>query len=244
MPTRALIIAIGKYPSLADQMAGTLDETLQAPRNFRRWLLEKKKVKPENLLFCSEPGVDGETTYPATREGIKLALLKLIQEGRDNTEELYVAFSGHGYAQLAFADEVIANVLLASDYKDSVVTAESALKLEPIVRHLRTKMGPGEHYYFIDACRVGRGEQFEASDLIINLPRSQKEEPKESLLFSTAVGEVATVNEQFGRALIDGLGGRGRAKTWFDDGGKPPKLVVRFGSLAEFIKKRMAPRSP
>ena len=80
MPARALIIAIEKYPNVSDgSMAKELPGTLEAGKAFRAWLTEKwrregKAPADTQLIFCSEPKLDGEG---ASRDEVLNALSAL-----------------------------------------------------------------------------------------------------------------------------------------------------------------------
>src|SRR5690349_22372840 len=95
MPIRAVIIAVEHYPNmsaagLAKQLEGSIDDA----NKFRDWLIAQKKVDPANIVLCTD----------ATHDQISNAFRKLVDQGQDSTEELYVFYSGHGFT---FTDSVL-----------------------------------------------------------------------------------------------------------------------------------------
>src|SRR5262249_11340027 len=96
-------------------------------------------------------------------------------------------------------------------------------------------LGPGKHLYMIDACRnpMKLGEISPATIDVV-WGRSKRANATTYVLFSTAPGDVAKISSGFGDALLKGLKGTGRAKTWV--GGK---MYVTFYSLRTFVQREL-----
>src|SRR5438105_841003 len=101
----ALIIAIENYPrenypSVAGGLARVLPGSSAAAEVFRNWAMAVKGVPAANIIACADPACAWRTTG-TTRAEIANALVNLVGQARDNADELYVFFSGHG---IGFAD--------------------------------------------------------------------------------------------------------------------------------------------
>jgi hypothetical protein len=239
MAPRALIIAIQDYPKVeVGGMAKSLPGTLQPGVEFKAWLAEKWKaegVANPQLIFCSEPvQADG---HGATSDDIREALLELKTKGQSATEELYVFFSGHGFS---FEEKLgsRADILVTSDFRKAALSGQCCLKLDEIIYWLRIHLGPGRHYYFIDSCRnpLGPNEIQPAPLLPINAQASG--EASTFLLQSTVEGATAAVGDAFPSALLSGLRGRGKAKTW--DTEVDDAMFVRYDSLRRYMTSKRA----
>jgi hypothetical protein len=243
MAIRALIIAIENYPRLEEVLAGTLTGTLQNAVAFRKWLIDVKMVDPKDILFCSEPRT-GESTAGAAKQEIREAVMTIRDDGATDTEELYFYFSGHGFAQMGLDKRASAISLLPSDYVNPKKTGDLPIKHDEIVNLFQHDMGPGVHFHFVDACRHERKEaQFPAGSLGIPYREEKEQNNISHLLYSTSNGDAARVDSGFGEALVDGLHGTARAKTWLASPGLS-KLVVRFESLVDFIRSRVTKQAP
>ena len=237
MASRALIIAIENYSRVTGGgLAKTLPGTLDAALRFRDWLntkwqAEGKAAADTQLLLCSEPPQPGGGG--ASRDDIVEAMLKLKQDGQSATDELYVFFSGHGFVFMEKPDSR-ANVIVCANFKSADLSGNECLNLDQMIVWLRDHLGPGKHYYFVDACRnrldpskiqVGAGPPYD--------PQASAEATT-YLLQSTAEGNVATVGTAFPKALLAGLKGQGRAKTWDDT--VHDAMLVRYDSLRSYLK--------
>lgn len=238
MTARALIIAIEQYPRVTGgSLAGTLDGTLQAGLDVEGWLRAKWRRDgiadaDTEVIFCSEPRQPHGRG--ATRQDIVDALLDLRQSGARMTHELFVFFSGHGFA---FTDPVRgrADFLISSDFASPDRSAPCCLKLDGIVAWLREHLGPGRHFYFVDACRnLLDPTVILPPDLGLPPHNASLDEPTTFVLQSTTPGAVAAVGSAFPLALLEGLAGRGAAKTY--DPSRLDAMVVHYGSLRAFVK--------
>jgi len=247
MAYRALIIAIENYPNMTGGIVKSLPGTLAAGQAFRDWLLGKwreenasRKANHETefdtqMIFCSEPAVDGG--LPATLQSIRKCLREMRDIGRNETEELYVFFSGHGFtfsAQLQGKTDYI----LTSECERPDLTPECCLSFNGLVAWLRDHMGPGRHFFFVDACRnVLDATKVVPGPLPLTLDTEASGEPSTYVLQSTVQGAVAAVSDEFPKALLDGLRGTGEAKEYL--AGLTDAMVVHFGSLSKYIGKTL-----
>lgn len=241
MPDRALIIAIERYDKARDGFtAKELAGTLAAGLAFRDWLREKWKQEGKlggEIFFCSEPQVAGGRG--ADGKSIVDALIELGDHGRDQTDTLFVYFSGHGF-RLAGETIKLADVLVAADFEDVRRSAASCFKLDALVDGLRTSLGHGTHFYFIDACRNEVTKAIASS--IMPFDGQGSEEPSVFVLQSTIPGAPALVAGPFAKRLMEGLRGAGKAKVW-----EPPatdSMKVRFDSLRKYLKEQLKDVQP
>lgn len=231
MADRALIIAIERYDETTEGFTEkVLDKTLDAAVKFRDWLLEKwaSEGTTGTILFCSEPPQPGQRG--AKSPDVIDALLEL-EKGLNQTENLYVYFSGHGF-RIKGETVQLADVLVTADFKDTRRSVGSCFKLNAIIDGLRSSLGPGNHFYFIDACR-NEIEKAVGSEVAV-FGNKGDEDPSVFVLQSTSRGAPALVGGPFAEKLLAGLRGAGLAKVW-----QPPvttSMKVRFDSLQRFVK--------
>ena len=240
MADRALIVAIENYDHATDGFtAKKLDGTLDAAKAFRSWLEDKWRGEgvSGSVLFCSEPRLPGQ--LGAGNADIVDALIKLEEEGRDATENLFVYFSGHGFRAIGETIK-LADVLVCADFRDLQRSAAACFKLDALVAGLRGSLGRGCHFYFIDACRneVPRA----VMSNIMPFSGRGSEEPSVFVLQSTVAGAPSLVGGPFAKLLVQGLRGAGKAKVW-----EPPatdSMKVRFDSLRKFLKEGLQDIQP
>jgi len=237
---RALIIAVEKYDEARSGLtAKKLPGTLAAAKRFRAWLEAKWTAEGVTgaIEFCSTPKQPGGRG--AASDDIIEALAKIEQEGRDQTENLYVYFSGHGF-RVRGETLKLADVLVAADFKDVQRSAAACFKLDALVDGLRGSLGFGCHFYFIDACR-NEVENAIGSNIMPFAGRGNAE-PSVFVLQSTVAGAPALVAGPFATKLVDGLGGAGTAKVWDPPGSDA--MQVRFDTLRVFLKNALGTTQP
>jgi hypothetical protein len=221
MAPRAVIVAVEDYPKSVG-LAPKLDGTLANGHAFQDWLFGKKGVATANITFLSDP----------TRKQIADAFRDLVDAGKDTTEELYVFFSGHGYT---FNDNPFkqkpADVIVGGEFQNLQDSGDACLRLSDIQMALWRCLGPGTHYYFIDACRnlIPAGKVTPGT-LGWSRDDSNLGQPRIFTLFSTERGSTAALSG-FAPALVDGLTGKGRAK--MRDGFE---MFVTFDSLCRYLE--------
>ena len=235
MPTRALIVAIEDYPRAAG-LANSLPGTRAAAEAFRNWLIEKKKLDPRDIFACIE-GVAWRTAGTSRREIID-EIVRLRDAGRDDTEELYFYYSGHGFSYPR-SEWQATDILVAADFVSLAVSGDACMKLQEVLEKLCVAMGPGMHYSFIDACRteVPWGS-VEPLPMGVVFTPSELGRASRSVLFSVVQGLAARTASDFSKYLIAGLNGLGRAKGW--SGGS---LWVQFDLLCQYLRGRSSSRS-
>jgi hypothetical protein len=245
MAHRALIIAIEQYSfAQSGLVANELPGTLDAGKKFKDWLLQKWKIEGHattdtEIIFCSDPIVPGGRT--ANRAGILAALDELRKKPQNTTEELFFFFSGHGFSfDKALGER--ADIIITSDFADPASSGASCLNLDEIIRWLRWHLGPGRHYYFIDACRNPLDSSQVAPGSLLPWNQQRNQEPTTYVLQSTAPGFVAAVGGPFPQTLIDGLQGKGRAKVW--DPQFADRMFVNYGSLRDYVKSKVGAAQP
>lgn len=240
MAVRALIIAIEEYANVrGGGIQRKLPGTLSAGLAFRSWLEEKwtsegRAQGDMELFLLSEPRQPGGRG--ATRADIVSALQELKVNGQNATEELFFFFSGHGFAFVPKPSEP-ADVLISSDFESPALSSHCCLKLDEIVAWLRTHLGPGRHFYFVDACRNKLDStQIQVGPFLAFDPQSTAEAAT-FVLQSTVRGAVAVVGGAFSETLMSGLKGEGKAKGW--DHAVADAMFVRYDALRRFVKEKL-----
>src|SRR6266850_1425889 len=227
----ALIIAIEDYPKISTDFNKTLPGTNKAAQDFLDWVTKVKMVPAENALACAGPGCPWRTSGTARNE-IRDAFTEIVTKSRYAAEELYIFFSGHGLGFSKDPNEPAIDVLIGSDFVNPAASGGACLIFQEIKESLRIALGPGKHFYFIDACRnpmkVG---DIRPANLDVVWGRSGKANATTYVLFSTAPGDVANVSSAFGAALLEALKGLERAKTWV--GGR---MYVTFETLCAYVQ--------
>lgn len=245
MAYRALIIAIENYSKAKGGLVATkLPGTLQAGKDFKEWLENKWKAEGRTpaeteILFCSEPSLPNNRG--AARQDVLAALDDLRKKPQNTTDELFVLFSGHGFAfDQNLGDRT--DIIICSDFEDAALSGHTCLNFDEIVGWLRWHLGPGRHYYFVDACRNALdGSQIAPGSLLPRNPQ-RSSEPSTYVLQSTVPGAVAAVGGPFPTTLLAGLKGTGKAKIWdpqFND-----RMLVNYESLRRYVKSNVPAAQP
>jgi hypothetical protein len=242
MAVRALIVAIEDYPNSAG-LAAKLDGTNAAAKAICDWLASRKgvfpkgdpKFNPKTFFCCADPALSF-STHGTTRSEIIRAVEDLVEAagGDEGTEQLYCYISGHGFCypqnQSAWDD-----LFVASDFRKLNTGGGACLKLNELMDLLKPALGPGDHYYFFDACRTEvQFNKIRPSDMGVMFDRSQLGSAGKAVLYSIEQGLAARTDSAFSQHLAAGLGGAGRAKTWHKDG-----LYVKFESLRNYVQEKM-----
>jgi hypothetical protein len=225
MAIRALIFGVENYAK-SEGLSKKLEGTLENARGFEQWVLQKKGAQRSDVWFFPDP----------TKDEIASAFRDLVDQGKRNTEELYVFFSGHGFT---FDDQPLrrkaADVVVGSEFKNLSDSGGACLRLDEIQTALYNNLGFGTHFYFIDACRntVSSGK---VSPGTLGWVRDVIENGDTNIftLFSTERGSTAATESGFATVLVEGLAGRSRAKV--RDG---LKMVVTFHSLRDYLEKKL-----
>jgi hypothetical protein len=237
MAYRALIIAVESYPGVGDgSIAKQLPGTLDAAQRFRQWLTKKwdddgVSAADRQIVFCSsptEPGGNG-----AAQADLLRALQQLGNDGQNATKELFFFFSGHGFSYVQPGGR--SDMLIAADYSTLALSGGLCINLPETIFWLRQQLGPGRHYYFIDACRnVLDSRVIRPGGLLLPSNPQTSGEASTYVMQSTDPGGVAAVDQKFTGTLMSGLVGKSIAKTW-DDANRDT-MLVRYDSLRSFMQ--------
>lgn len=227
MTIRGLLVAAEEYDTLSG--LPTLDGTVQRALDFRTWLVDTKGADPEDVILCSSPR-HPISRFDATRQGVVDAILHLLTVGKDETRELFVFQTGHGFRhQDGVATEPV-DVLVGAEYQP-MRGGEGCLKVPQLRTFLARALGPGVHVWFIDACRVD--SDFDVPDLV--LPGgvvSVLGEADTNWVFDTTSGAAARSESVFVPLLISGLAGEGRAKEFISG-----RYWVTFDRLVDTLQE-------
>src|ERR1035441_6284644 len=230
MPNRAIVISIANYPDadIGKQLPGTEESA----DKFHDWLVQERQVAAANIVRLKD--ID--------RLKLEKAFRDLVDRGQDTTERLFVFFSGHGLSfQDAPGKQRPADILVGGDFENLQDSGQSCLKLSDLQDKLFDCLGPGEHFYFIDACRnLVNASELSPTNIGWTRPQSAPgtdNAPAIYTLFSTERLSMAVDNSVFAVQLVEGLSGKGRAKRY-----EGPRLVVTFNSLCDYLK-RIRPRN-
>lgn len=230
---RALVIAIEDYPGVGG-LARKLEGTNAAAEAFIWWLRDKKGVPAANIHYCAATDRPGRGAGTARMELVREAKA-LVTEGRDQTDELYVFFSGHGFSFQEGPAKKPADILVASDFTTPEESGGACIRLRELQEKLQMALGPGDHYYFIDACRnLISEDDIEPTKLGVKFEPSMLGIGTLFTLYSTAAQSLASVRSGFAQHLVEGLRGQGRAKGWVNE-----RLYVTFDLLQRYVRSRM-----
>ncbi|YCM44589.1 caspase family protein [Verrucomicrobiaceae bacterium 227] len=241
MASRALIIAVQEYPKTTlGMMEKTLPGVIDSAVAFKQWLEQKwleENVAEHHIIFCSEPPQPGG--LGASWDEIVSSLEQLQKDSViASTDELFFYFSGHGFRfERSFGTQ--SDVLVASDFESR---GNLCLKLDEIVNWLRSHLGRGKQYFFIDACRnVLDSSQIRVNDTLPWNPTINGE-ASSYVLQSTVSGAPALVASAFASTLLGGLRGESRAKIWSENPANG--MLVRYDSLRTYLKKKLSNEQP
>jgi uncharacterized membrane protein len=212
-PAFALVIAVERYGNAA--RLAPLDGAVRQAQTFVTWLTTVRQADPGNVYFCASEAAhataetpDGVRHRGAQRDEIRRAANDIATAGQDRLGDLYVLCSTHG-GRVDLDDEVI----LAEDF--TAGDGDKAIRLVELRTWLRSAMGPGNHFWFIDACRTA--VDFEVNALTLPRRTSRKGSATAHVLYTAVDGAPARARSGFPDALVDGLHGRGVAKAWLDN---------------------------
>jgi hypothetical protein len=233
---RAFIIAIEKYEQLTGALAPELPGTHQGALDLRRWLIDEQGLTDGDIYFCTEQKDLEGRTAGATLEEIRDELKRLKVAGKDQTDELYFYFSGHGFCYTDRNAIRLADVLVAANYRDYDSGPSACLDIGSLQVWLQTCLGPRDHFYFIDCCRNRvTDSDVTVSPLGLGVDRSVIGSPTVYTLYSTVEGELAQVGSGFTGILLEGLKGVGRAKVW-----RGAEMAVMFDSVRAYVESKLA----
>ena len=232
---RAFIIAIENYTDMQEILATSLPGTHQAAAAFHDWLLNDHGLQQKHIYFCTDDTNAAGRTTGATFKEIVAELRRLKKEGKDQTDELYCFFIGHGLCYSDVPGARPADVIPASDYRDRSQSGNECVRIDELQQSLRIGLGPRDHFYFIDCCRnLLKIGDIDLGKLGIGWDSSKLGQPTVYTLYSTIQGATAAVGSGFPAALIEALKGTGRAKVW-----RGPNMAVVFDSVKSYVEAKL-----
>lgn len=229
----ALVAAVESY-SAASGLA-RLEDTVDRAYKFIQWLVDIRRADAHDIFLCTSPKPAqrpseipaGVHWSKATREGIRDAAIKLAIAGTDRGVDVFVLLSGHG-ARVDGSD-----VLMAADYRSH--DGDKCIRIDQLHTWLLPAMGPGTHYWFVEACRTE--VDFPISCLALPSLTSAKGRATPNDLFATAPGTAARAQSGFPQALLGSLRGNGPAKAWVDG-----SYWVTFPCVVDVVREAVRPR--
>jgi hypothetical protein len=233
---RAFLIAIEDYANNGP-FAAHLTGTNASAQAFYDWLTNVRQVPPGRIHACVGTGLKWGTAG-TTRAAIVGELVKLRDiVVAESTDELHFFFSGHGFSNPNSVDQ-LEDVLVASDFVSMNDDGDKCINLAELQLKLLRCLGPGHHFYFVDACRNPINQKIRVSPIVQNFPVSDLGEADRHAIHSTAQGLAAAAATSFSATVLNGLNGAGR-KIW-----KGNKLQVTFGTLADYVGLRFPESRP
>src|ERR1039458_7879255 len=139
MPTdiRSLVIAIEQYSS-AEGLSARLEGTSSAAFDFIEWIRKVKGVSASGIWLCADPGltVPGVNRFGTQRRDVRRALASLASAAINQTRQLYLLISGHGFCFQSSASADPADMLVCSDYEDLATGGDACLGIPVLQRYL------------------------------------------------------------------------------------------------------------
>ena len=234
MNAYAVIIGIDEYS------VSPLTSAVRDALKFRDALLELELVRETDVtLLTSPPQPDGG---PADRKSVNSVMKEVYDDGT-RLDRLYFYFAGHGLTAWRDAARSVAETaLIPPDVED--LTGDSNLLFN--FDNLRARLeraGPGEQFFFVDACRdLAFGER-PANLPDLGWPASPNPSPgptAQAAIYAVSQGGQAEgVKEGMGvftSHLIDALHGLGKALEYSD---QLDASVVTTESIRNYVQGRV-----
>lgn len=149
MRRRALLVAV-------DTTEGLLPPVVDARAELgamRRWLVDERGLEPDDIIVCDGPA-GAERTFGNSRDAIAAAVRKLVFDGADRTDELYVYFAAPGVYESESPFPRAVDALAACDFSTHGEGSRQVVPLVELQTYLALALGPGDHFYFVDAPRM------------------------------------------------------------------------------------------
>lgn len=237
MTTVGWIVAISKYSKASGILGAGLADPSPITDRFRDWLIEVKGAEPDAILYNTDNesarGRTGGTTSADVLESLKV--IRTVQD----CDEFFFWYSGHGFWLRDGYRST--DALVTSEFEDYETSGTACLPLREIVHLLRTQLGDGNHFYFVDACRTGlKSGSVELASTGLTARPSESGEAAVFSLYSASRGFYSADSVEFSEAVLDGMGGAGRAKVFAPD--SPLDLAVFFDSLWSYVSTRLPGR--
>ena len=237
MTARAIVVGVESYPNAEGFATSELAGTNDAAMAYYEWLVNARGLDAADVwLHIDDDRASGLPNVGGTMTAaLVTSLQKLIDVGAGSTSELFVFFSGHGLMQNdQYLDpaEQQTDALVMADFVSIRKTGNACVKVDELQTKLRSGLGPGDHLYFLDACR-NEAKAPISSNLGFS-PEPILGAPTVYSMYSTAPGEVAAVGSGFAAHTVAGLDGSGTAKQWVGS-----TIGVWFESLYGFVRDQV-----
>ena len=242
----AVVIGIDRYWSERACLKGAVNDAVL----MRKWLVDPAggNVPEENLALILSPTADkkpeGLEAVEATNAAIVNSIADLLKRSKGEGERLYFFYAGHGLtARLNQRDE---NALVCSDFTDVLTT--NSLALRSLWEFFETVQFQ-DQFFFVDACRNIPWENVEFE--VGRWPLPRKRDPglppaQQFILYATSPGlraqelqEAGNERGAFTEVLLDGLGGKSKAKAWSSE---KQNYQVRWDRLVDYVKNELQDR--
>ncbi len=237
-----LIIAIENY-SEAQQFARTLPGTLVAADKFHRWLRNGLGTPAESIIVCSSPSHwkkwEGQAVMlEANRDGITMAVDALLRRGAQlgGIDRLFVYAAGHGLQVTRDGWRKPEDLLLLANFRSATLDGDRVVFVDELQGRLANGLGPGVHYFFVDACRTEAPERFNPQHLSVMTPASTPHRASSHRLASARSGTAAATSSVFIDALLSYLNTH-VAAAGASGPQRPPTLSAAAFSVADSVRR-------
>ncbi|MDY0748995.1 caspase family protein [Paucibacter sp. R3-3] len=234
----AVVIGVNEYRTPEHRLKGAVNDAVQ----MSTWLLDHGGVDRHQLylhLSTTEAVKAPVRVRRAERSNLVDTMEELLGRSGGEGDRFYFYFAGHGLSSAV--SHQLQSAILPSDFR--TIEPDRSITVASLVS-LLASTGFKEQYFFIDACR---NLSFD-TDAVLGVypkPRFARTPPcPQFVMYATQPGvkatEIHNPNDEHGaftRALLDGLGGRGTAKSWIEDSGE---YAVRWLSLFAYVEARVA----
>jgi len=240
---RGFVFAVGEYPPESDLDA--VPNAITTALDFVRWMIEKKDADPKHVHVCTPDTVVFERAFPerpafhsASANGVREAV-RHLRDSDGPTDQLFGLVTCHGF-RIRTRSPLPPDAFVTVSYQGTAEDEDEGLgclRLTEIVDNLRVSLGPGNHYWFYDACRTNGLAS--AEPLMVGVRQDAGRSAEWRTVYSVIEGELALGESNFGPALIAGLRGRGHAKERI----ALSRYVVTFSSLINEIERLLRRRN-
>ena len=168
--------------------------------DFKDWLVEKWQAEGRaesdtQLIFCSEPVQPGGTG--ATSKDIRQRAAASSRTTVRAPPRSSMSSSAATVSRSVEQPGSRADIVITSDFEDARPVGDACLNLDAMIAWLRDHLGPGRHYYFVDACRNKlNASQIQIGSLLPIDPQASGE-ASTYVLQSTVDGDIAAADGAF-----------------------------------------------
>lgn len=242
----AVVIGIEAYANSEWNLAAPVGDALR----FTDWVLGPGEVPPQNLRLLLSPLQPLTTNLPyqeANQRNITKAIQDLQEGSGKGCTRLYFYYAGHGVsAPGAKRDGPIEPVIIPSDVSNLKLDSGRLIGFSFIMPLLKD-VEPVEQFYFIDACRDFKLENFRPAIGAVgpwSPPLSEvSAQSAQYVLYSTSLGQRAYEEKSlrghsvFAGTLMDALGGKAPGAMALSSARQ--RYEVRFSTLVAYVQNRI-----